>query len=310
MRSLLSQVSLHKLEVFCAVTEMESVSRAAERLGIAQPVVSSHLKTLASKFGEPLLQRQGRRMVLTETGRRVNLWATELVSRTHELEREMTESRRGGIGQANLGASMTLGSYVLPGLISVFHARNPACEISVQVATPRLILDAIHGGDCDFGFTILPPQHETAGLEIDKVHGEHLVLVASDRLPQCGQSVALRDLAKLPFVSAQSGTSRRELEDGLLAHHGVGARRIVMEFGHAESLKQAVRAGAGVAFLFRNSVRDELASGALREVQTEGMALVAPVYLVRRRGKRLSQFQADLMEYLAQAMREDMTSSR
>ncbi|AJE46761.1 LysR family transcriptional regulator [Celeribacter indicus] len=301
MRSLLSQISLHKLEVFCTVAALGSVSRAAERLGIAQPVVSGHLKTLAAKFGEPLTERQGRRVVLTETGRRVHLWAAEIVGRTREIEREMTE-RRQGVGQARLGASMTLGSYVLPGLIAAFHDTHPGCETSLRVAMPQSILDAIHGGECDFGFTILPPQQERWGLDIAFVREEELILVASDRMSDPGASVDPHALGVIPFVGAQAGTPRRELEDALLAAQGVQRRRIVMEFGHAEALKQAVRAGAGAAFLFRNSVRDELASGALREVATPGMTLRAPVYRVLRRGKRLSPFQSELMEHLSGAM--------
>lgn len=303
MRSLISQVSIHKLEVFCMVAELGSVSRAAENLGIAQPVVSAHLKALAQKIGTPLTVRQGRHLRLTESGQRVHRWAQELVSRTRELEREMAESKRGLVGKATVGASMTVGSYMLPALIVGFHGSHRKGEVSVRVTTPRLVTDAIHAGDCDFALTILDPRHETAGLEISKVQDEPLILVAArampigDRLPS---PAALDDLA---FVSAQSNTPRRELEDHLLAGYGVRRRRIEMEFGHAEAMKQAVRAGAGAAFLFRASVRDELASGVLREIAVDGLQLEAPVYRVWRRGKRLSTYQNSLMRYLTDALR-------
>jgi DNA-binding transcriptional LysR family regulator len=121
-------------------------------------------------------------------------------------------------------------------------------------------------------------------------------------MPVGSRLQSLAELAELPFVSAQSGTPRRELEDYLLSRFGVRRQRVEIEFGHAEALKQAVRAGAGAAFLFRASVRDELASGVLREIAAEGMQLEAPVYQVRRRGKKLSTYQLSLMRYLAEAM--------
>jgi DNA-binding transcriptional LysR family regulator len=302
MRSLISQISIHKLEVFCLVAELGSVSRAAERLGIAQPVVSAHLKALAQKLGTLLTVRQGGQVRLTESGQRVHRWAQEVVSRTRELEREMAESKRGIVGKASVGASMTIGSYVLPALIVGFHNSYPKGEVSVRVTTPLLVTDAVRAGDCDFAFTILDPRHDTVGLEVEPVKNEQLVLVASQRMPVGSRLQSLAELAELPFVSAQSGTPRRELEDYLLSRFGVRRARVEIEFGHAEALKQAVRAGAGAAFLFRASVRDELASGVLREIAAEGMQLEAPVYQVRRRGKKLSTYQLSLMRYLAEAM--------
>jgi len=302
MRSLVSQISIHKLEVFCLVVELGSYSRAAERLGIAQPVVSAHVKALSDKFGASLIGRSGRKVTLTEEGSRVYNWAREMVSRTREMEREMADFQRGSIGKATVGASMTIGSYVLPGLISHFHTIYPKGEISVRVATPGSVTDAVHIGDCDFAFTILDPRHATAGLEIEKIMDERLILVVSDSAGIVGDSLDKAALTDVPFITAQFGTPRREIEENCLRAYGVKRNCIAMEFGHAESIKQAVRAGAGAAFLFRSSVRDELASGKLRILSTPGMELQVPVYLVRRRGKQLSHFQLSLMDVLSRGL--------
>jgi LysR family transcriptional regulator, low CO2-responsive transcriptional regulator len=303
VRSLISQISIHKLEVFCSVIELSSFSRTAERMGIAQPVVSAHVKALAEKLGTPLIMRIGRKVTLTEEGHKVYNWAREIVSRTREMEREMADLHKGFAGKATVGASMTLGSYVLPGLISRFHAAFPKGEISVRVATPVAVTDAVHVGDCDFAFTILDPRHETTGLEVEKVMDEDLILVASEQSGIANASLVAPELVSLPFITAQSGTPRREIEEHCLARYGVRRERITMEFGHAESIKQAVRAGAGAAFLFRSSVSDELSAQTLRIIRTPGMELRVPVYLVKRRGKQLSHFQVSLMEELAQQLR-------
>ena len=86
---------------------------------------------------------------------------------------------------------------------------------------------------------------------------------------------------------------------------GIGTRRIALELGHAEAIKQAVRAGAGVAFVFLSSVQDDLATGTLARIDTPGMALSVPIYLVRRRGRPLSPFHAALADHLTQAIRAD-----
>ena len=304
MRSLVSQLTIHKLEVFCLVVELSSFSKAAESLRIAQPVVSAHLKALTDKFGVPLIGRNGRKISLTPEGRRVYGWAREVVSRTREMEREIAAVQSGLMGKAAVGASMTIGSYVLPGIISQFHRRYPHGEISVRVSTPGSVTESIRIGDCDFAFTILSPRHATTGLEIEKIMDEELILVASKDFDVPQQGLNIRALGEIPFVTAQAGTPRREIEEHCLARLGAGRRKIAMEFGHAESIKQAVRAGAGAAFLFRSSVGDELATGQLKVLSTPDMALEVPVYLVRRKGKQFSAFQILLMQELSRSLQE------
>ncbi len=298
MRSLISQISIHKLEVLCMVVELNSFSRAAQKLNITQPVVSAHIKALTDKFDVPLIVRNGRRIMLTEDGERVYRWARDLVSRTREIEREMADSHKGVVGRASVGASMTIGSYVLPALVSDFQRAHPLGEISVQAYNPMAATDAIHSGECDYSFTILDPRHDVEGLDIEHIADDQLILVTSDRIPPLEAPLTPEVIANLPFVSAQLGMPRHEIEEALLEKYGIRRKHIVLEFGHAESLKQAVRAGAGYSFVFRSSLHDELNTGVLREVETPGMRLDVPLYLVRRPGKKLSSFQQELLDYL------------
>lgn len=307
MRSAVSQISIHKLEVFCLVAELQSLSRAAERLGIAQPVVSAHIKSLSAKLDNTLVTRNGRRIALTPEGERAYRWARAIVNQTTELEREIFESKQGVQGTATLSASMTLGSYVLPALISEYRRRKPKGTISVRIATPSRATEALRNGECDFAFTILDPRHETSGLTVKRICDEELILVGSGETTQPGMQLMPEELHKYPFVTAQTGTPRREIEEEALEPFDV-ERNIELEFGHAEAIKQAVRAKAGLAFLFRSSVRDELASGALRQIATPGMALKVPVYCVHRKDKILSSYQKSLMTFIAEGISTNETA--
>jgi len=281
------------------VVELNSFSRAAQKLNITQPVVSSHIKALTDKFAVPLIVRNGRRITLTEDGERVYRWARELVSRTLEIEREMDDSHKGLVGRASIGASMTIGSYVLPALVSTFQRLHPLGEISVRAYNPMAATDALHSGECDFAFTILDPRQDIEGLDVEHITNDQLILVTSDSIAPLDTPLTPALIADLPFVSAQVGMPRYEIEEALLEKYGIRRKRIVLEFGHAESLKQAVRAGAGYSFIFRSSLHDELSTGVLREVETPGMRLDVPLYRVRRPGKKLSSFQQKLLDYLA-----------
>lgn len=301
MRSVISQLSIHKLEVFCAVAELKSVSLAAVHLNIAQPVVSTHLKSLSDKLGVALTERSGRRIELTEEGHRVYRWALDVVVRTRELEREIADTQRGIAGKVSVGASMTPGSYVLPGIIASIYQRYPRGEISVRVMTSLSVTDAVRQGECDFAYTILDPRHEIKALEIEHVRDEPLILVAAEHFAAQAASTPLSELA---YITAQLGTPRRDIEEHLLMKHGISRRRILMEFGHPEAIKRAIRTGVGVAFLFHSSVRDELASGLLRRIETPGMDLHVPVYLVHRKNKNLNRFQSTMLKELTRSLRE------
>src|SRR6516225_3460049 len=93
-----AELTLHKLEVFCTVARMESVTRAADVLRVAQPVISAHIRSLEEKLGVKLVTKQGRRIRISDEGARVLAWAEDIISRTHELERELADSRLGKNG--------------------------------------------------------------------------------------------------------------------------------------------------------------------------------------------------------------------
>lgn len=303
MRSSVSQLSIHKLEVFLKVAELKSVSNAAEHLHIAQPVVSAHIKSLSEKLGVKLIERDGRRIVLTDDGQQVFQWAQDIIIRTQELERVLADTHQGLAGKAIVGASMTLGSYVLPGILSSIQPSYPHGDISVDVMAPSLVTEAVRQGECDFAFSMLGPQHEIFGLEVERVRDEHLVLVASDISNVHDGEVSLEEISSLPFIAPPQGTPRREIEEHLLIQYGVIRKRIVMEFGSAEAIKHAVRAGTSVAFLFESAIADELASGVLQQIRTPGMELHIPMYLIRRKNKKLTKFQNNILDEITRLIR-------
>jgi len=299
MRVLGSELTLHKLEVFRLTAELESVSRAAERLGLAQPVVTAHIRSLERKLGVPLTARHGRRIKITEQGARVLVWATDVLTRTHELQRELSDSIAGRKGSVVVATSMSVGSYVLPQQLVNFRRQHPDGDIAVIVTAPRDALNAVREGQADFAFAILDPQGDMGGLNVTPVGLDELVLACSSSRPAARQRLTCKQIADFPFVTAQRQTARRMIEDGALLELGVVRKNIVLEFGHAEAIKRAVRSDIGVAFLFRSSINDELSAGTLRVLEVKNLRIEVPICLTRRRDKYLSPFQRALYDYLS-----------
>lgn len=309
-RVLASQATLHKLEIFCMVCELQSVTRVADRMLVAQPVVTAHLRFLEEKLGVRLFERTGRRLVLTPAGERVHKWASDVITRTRELARELDLAVDGELGSAVVAASMTVASYVLPPLFSAFRRRHPNGGITVQVSNPQLVTAAVRDGTCDFGVCILDPRHDVDGLNVERLWTEQLVLVTAGDDPLTGDAVTPEQIGTLPFVSSPRNQVRRELEEDGLRAHGIVNRCVLLEFGHPEAMKQAVRSGAGVAFVMETSVRDELQRGVLRRIGTPGLELPIPVFLVHRRAKSFSDFQTKLMEFVRAVVIGDQPPTR
>ena len=115
---------------------LEALGRAAEDLFVAQPVVSAHLRSLENRLGgAELFYREGRQLHLTEAGRAVHAWTEDVLTRTRELERHLASLSDGSTGSVVMGASMSVGSYVLPHVLTSFRARHPGAALRLGISS-------------------------------------------------------------------------------------------------------------------------------------------------------------------------------
>lgn len=296
-----SHLTLQKMEVFCVVAELQSVTRAADFLCISQPVVTAHIRSLETTLGARLIRREGRGIALTPTGQRVLKWAHETVTRTRELERELGGATDIGPGKVVVAASMSAGSYQVPGIICDFHATYPDGLVQLAISNPQVALEATRTGACDFAVTIIAPTQNLEGLTAQPLWIEPLWLVTAPASRWVGDSVEREAVAGLPFVSTSNSTVMQQLEEGQLRANGVPSRRIVLELGHPEAQKEAVRRDVGVCFFLRSSVEQDLRHGELRLVRTPGLEMAIPLYLVYRKDKAFSPFQLALRQHVEAA---------
>ena len=102
-----------------------------------------------------LFARSGRRLELTEAGERVYTWAAETLARTRTLMREVRGLDDGHAGAAVLAASMSIGSYVLPAVLSAFRRERPAAQLTLAIREPEAVLRSVEQGECDFAIAVL-----------------------------------------------------------------------------------------------------------------------------------------------------------
>jgi DNA-binding transcriptional LysR family regulator len=297
-----NRISLQKLEVFCLVAELGGIGRAAEHLNVSQPVVTAHMRTLQERVGAKLIYRDGQQMRLTEMGEAVHEWAQEVLTRSREVARQIQGLADGATGTAVVASSMSVGSYILPAIVSDFVRDRPRASITLYVSDAEDAKAATELGDADFAVVTSVLDVASANLSAEKVCEHELILVASPNDSHVGEMVTVEDLARLRYVCSPGGRPRRRLVEQALDAIGVHDRQIAIQLGHPEALKIATARGLGVCLMLRASVTDELAHGVLREVAIEDAALSVPIVLVQRMDKRFSPLQSLLIATLREQL--------
>src|SRR4026209_602283 len=259
-------MTLRQLEVFLAIVRARSYRRAAEALHASQPALSQHIRELEGELGVRLFDRLTRGVILTEAGRLLEERAKRVFATLTDVRDVLGELQGLKRGSLLVGASTTPGIYVLPAIIGAFRRRHPGIDLQLRIANSRAIEDAIRAHDVDLGVVGghgLAPGEEclAAGL------ADELVLIVSPRHRWAGRrEVAPAELTDEPLLVREEGSATRRVTERALDQAGI-RRRVSMELGHTEAIKQAVMAGLGVAFVSVHACRGEVADRRLAAVR-------------------------------------------
>src|SRR5262249_36433164 len=277
-------VNLNHLAVFHAVAQAGSMTRGAERLGISQPAVSKQVQELESALGVHLFDRVGRQVCLSQAGTVLADYARRLFALAQEAEEAMADVRAVGRGRLAIGASTTIGTYLLPGVLAEFWRRHPRVELLVQIENTEQVHRRLAGHGLDVGLTegIIAEDD----LDAEVFHQDELVLIAAPGHRLARQPrVPLSAVREEPFVLREPGSGTRAVEERALARLKLPVR-VVMELGSTETIKRVVAEGVGLAIMSRLAVSAECAAGTLAVLPVAGLRIARPLHLVRRKGRR------------------------
>jgi LysR family transcriptional regulator, low CO2-responsive transcriptional regulator len=273
-------MNLHHLAIFHAIAESGSIAASAERMHISQPAISRQLKEFERRMGVVLFERLPRGMRLTQPGEVLHDYSARLfeIARTAQAAvRELSDARQGHV---SIGASNTVGTYILPSLLARFRRSHPSIGISMFVGNTEQVSQGVHDLRFMLGF-IEGPLH-VPELRVDRFIEDEIVPVASSDHPLSGKKRLLpADLSGQPLLMREPGSGTRELVETRLQRHGVRPGYIV-EFGSTEAIKQAAVHGGGIAWLPRVCMPRELAAGELVSLPVKPLTIRRPLSVIRR----------------------------
>jgi len=288
-------ITLRHLRIFEAVARHGSISRAAGELHLTQPAVSMQMKQLEEQIGLPLVEQIGRRICLTEAGQVLRVHARDMAGRMAQLNASMEQFRGLERGLLRL-AVVSTANYFLPALIAEFNARHPGVRISLQVGNREFVLSALADSSTDLAITGQPPGD--VDVVAQNFKDNPLVVIASPRHALAGQGhVSMALLAEEVLVMREPGSGTRAAAERHFAALGLTIRG-GCELGTNEAIKQAVRAGLGVAVVSAQTIELELQTGCLVVLSVEGFPIVRQWYVVHRTQHRLSAAAATFRDML------------
>jgi LysR family transcriptional regulator, low CO2-responsive transcriptional regulator len=284
-----NRISLYKLQVFCLVVDRRSVTRAAAELGIAQPVVTAHLRSLERRLGMRLFERVGRGIRPTPAGEIAADWARDLTDRTRQAAAALDALRATDETELTVVTSINGASNGIAQATVRFQATHPETRLRLRALPTEQAVAAVLRRECDYAVvSYLAGVAVDPALRVRRLVADELVLVAAQDLArEAGDAPDVTALRSLPFVCTPAGSARRRMIDAALSARGVNERTVVMEVGSEEPFHAALHDGIGCALLSRRSAADELATGRLIEMQLPGGPIGLGIDLVWHRDLEL-----------------------
>lgn len=278
-----------RLHVFHTVAQLSSFTKAANRLHMTQPAVTFQVKQLEEQFNTRLFDRNHNRIALTEAGHIVYEFADKILNLYEEMENSVGELTGEMRGVLLVGASTTIGEYLLPRVLGAFRAAYPAMKVRMNVANTRDIVQQVENNTIDIG--IVEGAVHNSNLAIRECQPDELVVI----FPR-GHELAEKERVKpgelldYQFVLREEGSGTREVLADFIREGGADPNKldIVMELGSGESVKGAVESGLGISVVSRATVRKEAQLGSL-EVRSLDPALERAFSFIHQKQKFRSQ---------------------
>jgi DNA-binding transcriptional LysR family regulator len=260
-------VTLTQLVSFLTVVRRGSVTAAADELVVTQPSVSAAVSALERELGVTLTERAGRTLRPTQAGQAYVPYATDVLGLLDQGARAARATAQHEPRTLRISAVTTAGEYLVPQLIRAFRERHPDLEVSLDVGNREVVFARILDHSVDVAVTgRIPDDSRLTGHEF--ADNEFVLITAPEDPLARRRWVSVEELAARPWLLREPGSGTRTLVEEFLA--GRGIEPTLLTLGSNGAIKQAARAGLGVALQSRAAVELELELGLLGRISPRG----------------------------------------
>ena len=286
--------TLHQLQVFLKVTELKSVTKAAESLFLTQPAVSIQLKNFQDQFEIPLTEVIGRQLYVTDFGKEIALAAENILNEVYAINYK-TLAYKGQLSGRLKISIVSTAKYIMPYFLTDFLKKNADIELFLDVTNKVKVMESLEKNEVDFSLVSVLPEN----LAIEKIElmQNKLFLVGNNSEKFVKKQYDKSIFENLPLIYREKGSGTRLVMEKYIEENYLPVHK-KMELTSNETVKQAVIAGLGYSIMPLIGIKNELNSGLLQIIPVKGFPITSTWHLIWHKNKKFSPVAQSFLNYI------------
>ncbi len=276
--------TLQQLRILKAVATEKNFTKAADLLYLSQPSLSKQIKTLEKNLDILLFNRENNKISLTENGKVFLQYAERILALCEESCRALIDLKNGERGQLKVGASQTIGTYLLPRVLALFAQTYPQINLRVQVNSTRIITKNIINREIDIAVVggEIPDELKKNVTIKDFVEDEFSLIISNSHPFAKKKTITKEDLYHLNFITLNSNSTIRKFIDNILIQNQIETKqlKIIMHLNSIEGIKTAVSLGLGAAFVSSSAIEKEIKLKTIKILKIDSIRITRTLFII------------------------------
>ncbi len=254
-------MTMRKLSIFLEVAKEKNMTRASKTMHISQPAISQIIKELEDEYEVKLLQRIGKKLHLTDEGELLCNYARRILNLYGEFEEKVEEGKNLEGGNLHIGASTTIGIYIMPQLIKAFKEKYPLISVNIKIENTENIANMLLNNEIDIAF--VEGDLNIDELESNFIWTDELIFIGSKKHSWSKrEKLSKKDIEEAEFILREVGSGTRQIFEDKLKKEGYKIKNI-LTLGNTEAIKKIVEEDMGVSCISKLTVEEEIKKGTL-----------------------------------------------
>ena len=262
-----------KLETFITVADTKNFTRAASILNMTQPAISHHIKLLEEYYNVKLLEKKNKNMELTEAGRILYKYALE-IDKISKLAKNHLSNESSIIKRYNVGATLTIGGYVLPPIIGNYKVNNKNIDVILQVENTENIIQKLFSGEIILG--VIEGPFDKSKVIYEKFKDDELVFAISKNHEMAKKKkITLEEIFSEKLILREKGSGTRQIFEDYMEQQGFEPKNITpyMEIGDITAILSLVESGLGATVVSKEALNSTLMSKKFKALSIKNMKM-------------------------------------
>jgi DNA-binding transcriptional LysR family regulator len=286
--------TLHQLQIFLKISQLESITRASEELNLTQPAVSIQLKNFQDQFAIPLTEVVGRKLYITQFGKEIAEIAQKIIDEVNTINYKTLAFQGKLSGRLKISVVST-GKYVMPYFLSGFIKRHDGLELHIDVTNKLKVVEDLETNNTDFALvSVLPEKLEVNAIELME---NSLFFVGSSALKFDKTTSGKKLFEELPLIYREHGSATRNAMEQFIEKNKFSVLKKI-ELTSNEAVKQAVISGLGCSIMPLIGIKNEMKNNDLQIIPIKGLPISTTWNLIWLKSKKLSPAALAYIDYI------------